>query len=359
MSKYYYALWIPVLKTTRFNIICRPTQKVLQDSKEFPRYIIKGDMDSQTLNFTLHYKEGKKNAEKSLSFQCESRWKVGILVYSIELSDSPKSILEEMLQQKMPTFIYHYIKDFFHQHIHHHPSHDSLLHAYFSKSPLELNAANQKAIIEHYASRYLQKFKAYTNNAQSVFGTAKRCINSRLAINRGIRLLENQLDEGREILGETDFCSALIQMGSSHIAKNIRTDIKEQTERIKNLQQQISFSYNLCTSSYGIKLGYWGIWFGAAGILASALSIYLTMNSNVPDYSPMLIQMDSLNNKRGTQTDSLIRAGQNRTNGQIDSVKKQLDNIQTQSEKQLKAIESLKQKEDKQSQQLPEHSSAN
>ena len=73
----------------------------------------------------------------------------------------------------------------------------------------------------------------------------------------------------------------------------------------------------------------------------------------------MLIQMDSLNDKRGTQIDSLIKAGQNRTNGQIDSVKKQLDNIQIQSEKQLKAIESLKQKEDKQSQQNSEHSSAN
>lgn len=136
-------------------------------------------------------------------------------------------------------------------------------------------------------------------------------------------------------------------------------DSEKQLNIFIKTQYEISFSYNLCTSSYGIKLGYWGIWFGAAGILASALFIYLAINSNVPDYLPMLIQMDSLNDKRGTQIDSLIKAGQNRTNGQIDSVKKQLDNIQIQSEKQLKAIESLKQKEDKQSQQNSEHSSAN
>ena len=136
-------------------------------------------------------------------------------------------------------------------------------------------------------------------------------------------------------------------------------DSEKQLNIFIKTQYEISFSYNLCTSSYGIKLGYWGIWFGAAGILASALFIYLAINSNVPDYLPMLIQMDSLNDKRGTQIDSLIKAGQNRTNGQIDSVKKQLDNIQIQSEKQLKAIESLKQKDDKQSQQNSEHSSAN
>lgn len=344
MSKYYYALWIPVLKPTRFDIIHRPLQKTLQDSKEFSRYTIKGEMESGTLNFTLHYKEGKRKVFQSLNFQCEDRWNVGILVYSIELTDSPKNILEKVLRQKMPTFIYHYIKDFFHQHIHHHPSHDSLLHAYFSTSPLELSAANKKVIMEHYASRYLQKFNAYINNAQSIFETAKRNINSRLAINKGIRLLENQLNEGREILGETDFCHALIQMGASHITKDIRTKIKEQTERIEKLQQQISFSYNLCTSSYGIKLGYWGIWFGAAGVMLSFVSTCLTTNSDIPDYSPMFIRMDSLGNERSMQTDSLIKVGQEKTDNQIDSIKKQLDNIQIQSNKQLKVIKSLKQK---------------
>jgi len=345
VSKYYYALWIPVLKPTRFNIINRPPQKMLQDSKEFPRYIIQGEIDSITLDFTFHYKEGKSKTQKSLAFQCEGRWNVGILIYSIELSDSPENILEKVLQQKMPTFIYHYIKDFFHQHIHHHPSHDSLLHAYLSNTPLELNAVNKRDIMEHYALCYLQKFKVYTDSVRSVFETAKRNINSRSAINKGIRLLENLLDEGREILGETEFCHALIQMGTSHIAKDIRAGIKEQAERIEKLQQQISFSYNLCTSSYGIKLGYWGIWFGVVGIVVSILSIFLTINSSIPDYSPMLIRIDSLSNERRIQTDSLIKVGQERTDSQIDSMKKQLDRIQIQLDKQLKTIKSFKQEQ--------------
>lgn len=347
MSRYYYALWIPTLKPTRFDIISHPPKKTLQDSKEFPCYTIKGDMDSRTLHFSLQYKEGKRKTEKSLHFQCEERWDVGILVYSIELSDSMTNTLERMLQQKMPTFIYHYIKDFFHRHIHHHPSHDSLLHAYFSSTPLPLNAENKKTIMEYYALRYLQKFKAYTNSAQSVFDTAKKNINSRLAINRGIRLLENRLNEGREILGETDFCRALMQMGASHVAKSIRSDIAAQTAKIEELQQQISFSYNLCTSSYGIKLGYWGIWFGVVGIIASGVSIYLTVNSNVPDYSPILIRMDSLNNERGMRTDSLIKAGQKVIGSQIDCVEKRLDKIQIQSEKQQRTIKSIKSQKDK------------
>lgn len=119
--------------------------------------------------------------------------------------------------------------------------------------------------MEYYASHYLQKFKAYSNNAQSVFVIAKENINSRLYINKGIKQLSFLLDEGRSILGEAEFCQALMTMEASNITKATRKSISEEIKRIEELQQQVSFAYNLCTASYGIKLGYWGIWFGFFG----------------------------------------------------------------------------------------------
>ena len=292
-NKYYYALWIPVLQKTNFKIIGNPSPKILQDSKEFSRYIISGHIENRTLDFHLSYKEGKRKSQKHLVFHCEDKWNAGILVYSIELDNLSANSLEKSLQSKMPTFIYHYIKDFFHKHVHHHPSHDSLLQAYFSDQPLPLSETNKKVIMEYYATSYLQKFNAHADNVQFLFANAKLNINSRLHINKGIRQLEFILNEGREILGESEFCKALTTMGASSISKNIRTSISEAIQSIHHLQQQVSFAYNLCTSSYGIKLGWWGIWFGGFGILTSIITFFLSLN-NEPNLSPIINRIDSI-----------------------------------------------------------------
>lgn len=332
MARYYYALWIPVLKKTQFKVIEQPKPRILQDSKEFQKYTIKGEIEKSTLHFSFQYKKKGSKKWKKLSFQCTGRCSEGILVYSIDINHTPQDILEKKLQSKMPTFIYHLVKDFFHKHIHHHPSHDSLLHAYFSEQPLPLdNLVVKRQIMEHYAKCYQQKFEAAITDFQSLFSIAKENINSRRAINKGIKQLEFILNEGREILGECKFCHALMSMGAGYISKSIRQSISEAQKQIEGLQQHVSFSYNLCTSSYGIKLGYWGIWFGIGGIgvsIASFIaSIYMTANQS-PDYSPITNKMDSIERKREMQTDSLIKNGQE-MNIRLDSLLKQIENKRT------------------------------
>lgn len=327
VARYYYALWIPVLKATNFDIIEYPKTKKLQDSKEFSRYLIRGEMEKGTLHFSLYYKEGKWKKEKCLFFSCECKCNAGILVYSVEIGKKKGDSLEEKLKSKLPTFIYHYIKGYFHKHIHHHPSHDSLLHAYFSKQSLSLqNPADKAKIMEYYTSHYLQKFKAYTNNTQSVFVIAKENINSRLYINKGINQLSFLLDEGRSVLGEAEFCQALMRMGASYITKVTRKSVSEEIKRIEELQQQISFSYNLCTASYGIKLGYWGIWFGFFGLLVSSVSLIISLNSS-PDYSPVIVRMDSIESARNKQTGRLFQDGQREITDKLDSMDKHLEDI--------------------------------
>ena len=325
MSQYYYALWIPVLQKTSFTIIGHPQTKILRDSKEFSHYTIKGKMEKDTLHFTLIYREGK-GKEKQLQFKCISRCSAGILIYCLELEDNAKDSLEEKLQSKMPTFIYHYIKDYFHKHIHHHPSHDSLLQAYFSEQPLSLkNAADKAKIMEHYIGMYLQKFKAHSYNAQNIFIIAKQDINSRFSINKGIKKLEFILNEGREILGEAEFCCALITMEAVSIAKESRKSIFEEKQTIEKLQQQISFSYNLCTSSYGIKLGYWGIWFGVIGIFVSAVSFIYSI-CITPDYSPIINKIDSMRQENNIKVESFMKTERS-INSKLDSINHKLKNI--------------------------------
>lgn len=341
MARYYYALWIPVLQPTRFEIIGHPKDKTLQDSKEFSRYTIRGELEKGTFHFSLFYKEGKKEKEERLDFRCEDKCNTGILVYSCEIDNPPANSLEERLQSKMPTFIYHYIKDYFHRHIHHHPSHDSLLHAYFSSQPLSLsNATDRVQIMEHYATHYLRKFRAHTDNAQLVFAIAKQNINSRLFINKGIEQFKFLLNEGCEILGEAEFCQALIKMETDHIAEATRNALYKENEQIGKLQQQVSFAYNLCTASYGIKLGYWGVLFGIAGILISVLSSIISITSK-PDYSPILNRMDSIEREREILADSLVTTGQKEIMNRLDSIDKQLKNFQTQSYRQWQLMRKL------------------
>lgn len=329
-NKYYYALWIPVLHKTNFKIIGNPKPKILQDSKEFSQYIIAGKMEKGTLDFHLSYKEEKRESEKQLVFHCEGKWSVGILVYSIEFNNPPANSLEKSLQSKMPTFIYHYIKDFFHKHIHHHPSHDSLLQACFSDKPLSLSSdANRKKIMEYYATCYLKKFNAHAHNAQYMFILAKENINSRLRINKGIKQLEFILNEGREILGEAEFCHALTTMGASSIRKEIHTSISEIIESIHQLQQHVSFAYNLCTSSYGIKLGWWGIWFGGFGILTSIITFIVSYRLSLnhePDYSPIINEIDSIGRENRMHLEKVIRNGQMEIDIRLDSINKRINN---------------------------------
>lgn len=322
--KYFYALWIPVLERTKFEIIAHPKSRILQDSKDYPKYIIRGEIEEKSLDFSFFYKKGGGKQEKNLNFRCEDRTAEGFLIYSLELNEDHNDSIEKRLKEKMLAPIYHYIKDFFHCHIHHHPSHDSLLRAYFSEIALSFkNAGDRKNIMEHYALLYLEKFDAFEEHLTSIYQDAKWKINSGYRINKGIKELEFLLMEGQGILGEAEFCSALMEMGAGIIGKGIRKDISEHLERIEKLQREISFSYNLCTSSYGVKLGYWGIWFGVGGIFISIFSI-ITSLCAVQDYSPIFEYSNLIQARQQLHTDSILNANQKEVIHSLDSIKQQL-----------------------------------
>lgn len=319
--KFFYALWIPVLKRTKFEIIAHPKPRILQDSKDYPKYTIRGKIEEKSLDFSLFYKEGKCKEEKALQFHCEEKAAEGFLIYSLELDNNQNDPIETGLKEKMPAPIYHYIKDFFHCHIHHHPSHDSLLRACFSGEALSCKSlADKKHIMEYYAGLYLQKFEAFEEHVTLVYQNAKWKINSRYQISRGIKQLEFLLTEGRGILGEAEFCSALMEMSAGILGKEMRRKIQECMERIEKLQREISFSYNLCTSSYGVKLGYWGIWFGVGGILVSAFSIVMSMCSG-PDYVPLTEHLDSVHLQQQRYIDSVLDKNQLKILNRLDSIK--------------------------------------
>lgn len=322
--KCFYALWIPILKRTEFKIIAHPRARVLQDSKDYPKYTIRGEIEEKSLDFSLFYKEGKCKREKTLCFHCEEKCSEGFLIYSLELDASQNDPVENGLREKMQAPIYHYIKDFFHCHVHHHPSHDSLLSVCFSCESLSWKkASDRKKIMEHYASLYNQKFEAFEEYMTLIYQDAKRKINSRCLINRGISQLEFLLTEGRGILGEAEFYTTLMEMGAGVLGKDTRKSIQERVERIGKVQREISFSYNLCTTAYGVKLGYWGIWFGGIGILVSALSIIMSIYAK-PDYSLIIEHSDSIAVsviKQRVQINSVMDKNQQELINQLDSMR--------------------------------------
>lgn len=68
-----------------------------------------------------------------------------------------------------------------------------------------------------------------------MFSNAKQNINSRMFISRGISKLRFLLNEGREILDEAKYCSALVEMEAKSIQKSIRQDFHTQEQQIKDL----------------------------------------------------------------------------------------------------------------------------
>lgn len=179
--KYYYVFWIPVQKKGQLTLVNDPGKRDLLDVKEYGGYLIKGDIDDNTFDITLNYREikrksifpfyKKRNDEKSILFKCEDKSnRFGFVVYSVEIPEIGDGFTMSFTKDRVNPCIYHYIKEYFHIHQSHPHTHDSLLQAYASEQPVDMSLAKvRKEIYQYYIKQYDEKAEGFVTDTKVNF----------------------------------------------------------------------------------------------------------------------------------------------------------------------------------------------
>ena len=117
----YFALWIPTLKVGVIPFVAPPERRKIQDNGKWNPYYLWGEVDKSNYNFTLRYSQvdAKENAKVISFVKTESNNK-GFIIYSADLPDDDEGdIFIRLLKTEMMPSLYHFIKDHFHDHVHH------------------------------------------------------------------------------------------------------------------------------------------------------------------------------------------------------------------------------------------------
>ena len=296
--KYYYVLWIPTKKDGKPSICEEPKKKNFQDGWRWGGYFVKGKIDSETYNFTLHYRPhffrvvfGKW---KRVILRLVESNRRGLLLYSVDSEELFNDGFCNALKAKMNPSVYHYIKGCFHTHEFHEASSDALLCPYVTDDPISLRE-NEREIILFYLEQYKEKFQDFLLYGKSEYEVARSNINSLFHVNEGIHTLAAVISKGNSIKGEQEYFEYLRTHASQQtwISKAFKQDVSEACESIHSFLTDVNNAYNICTAGLGVKYGRWGIVFGLFGIFVSTIGIGFSI-LNEPDIQSLNHYVDSV-----------------------------------------------------------------
>ena len=293
--KTYYALWIPIRKQTVLSPRYPLKRKKLCDKKSLGGYVLSADFKGDNIHLTYRScSRFRKGERHTLTLKCEEKNPRGFIIYSFDNEGLTRDGFIDALTGKMNPSVYHYIKGAFHKHQHHGENEDALLQAMATLTPLSFKQ-NGEEITLHYLQQYKDKFADFLSMSADEFSVAKKRVNSRFSIGRGIDALADIIDKGNSIKGEVEFYRFLLESAreKTWISKDFRTSVEKCIKEIDILLRDVSTCYNLCTSGLGVKYGRWGIWFGLAGIVVSAGGIFYSALVD-PDPSPVNNHIDSV-----------------------------------------------------------------
>jgi hypothetical protein len=333
----YYALWIHNTKAGNITFAKPPKRRKIQDNEMWRPFFLWGKVDKETLNFSLWYSHtSNKEQARCIDLRHIGHNNHWFLVYSAELSDeeTDDSFLANLKQNGMSNSVYHFIKDFFHQHVHHDACEDALLNCMTSNNPLSLDTVDGKNnISNYYIDLYDKKIGNFFKDVQDDYALAKRLVNNISSVAKGISLFADIIRRGRILTGEYEYCEFLMQhytTGRAQKNKHIRDTMRDIEHELEN----ISFDYQLCINAYSIKLGLYGVLFGVVGIFVSIGGMIHSYCSS-QDVVPFVQHVDSV----------VIK--QNENTIQIEKGLKKLDTNQQKLQTQNDTIQSAIQRIDK------------
>lgn len=320
--KTYYVLWVPTLSELKPPYYCKKeVNHKLEDSKYLGGYHLKGRIDS-SLDIEIEYRRTgfygliekvirKKPAVIRIHKESDIL-KKGFVQYSCELPESNLDEIQKGMYGTLKSPIYHFIKEFFHNHTHHHASQDSLLQAYASLDIVDLKAKYEEITL-HYIFQYRDLLIDFNEVTSAQIDLLKKRLNHARQVMRSINALGEIVKAGNDLNGQLGYMDFLIQRLARpySIPKDLRTEIEVLRKNAQQLLNDATCSYNVSTSALGIRYGIHGIRFGCWGIIVScglfAISTYITCSNHstedaVERVKQEIIKKDSTYYQRATDS---------------------------------------------------------
>lgn len=259
----WYALWIPVLTTNGLRINGRRViYKNLSDTEV--AFNVKAEIDD-SFSVRFYYQE-----KPVANLSCYGHNQHGFLLY--ELTECDDKVFAT-LRTKMPTPIYHLIKDFFHEHIFHSKNEDSLLVPCVSNNRIDPD--NLGDVYHHYLSRYEEKIRYYRDEIKELSDNLVALIQKSAGFNKGLNQAYPDLKNlSEKAKGEHRFCSYLITVsGDFPLCRPAIANMEPLIAQINYMMCMIEFRMGVESTKLSLRIGRRGVLVGIFGFLVGLISI--------------------------------------------------------------------------------------
>lgn len=273
----YFVLWIPVLQKGSLKIINRELDDVvLKDLPDVQDLHIKGGIDASTYNITLEYWLSGED-KRSYILECTGRHSAGFIAYRVEVADDAADFVSEGLKSGFHKSYYHYVKGFFHNHIHHDKSEDSLLACYFSKTPISLsNKQHLKDVVDSYLDCYIQKLKGNISEINNHLSDVLDEMSQGKNVTKNIKFIHSLIKNCYRVRGELGYCRFLSDTNKNDSSKEKRRELKTICTEFDSSLDSLLFWYNHYVSLVSYAEGGKSLRWGVAGAMLGILSLVVT-----------------------------------------------------------------------------------
>lgn len=268
MSVSYYVLWIPQITKENPNILqSKLALKELRDKRNVESLFVRAQISLESRNISLWYSiDGE--AEKELMFYYINQDDRGFLIYKLELNDQQNDFLCKYLREGMPNALYHYFKSFFHEHIFHDESEDSLLSPYFSVEPIRWNRTEvRNEVVKRLIVDYEIKFQGALEEYSATYERITLQLKEKKKILRMLNLMDELREQERNTLNERAYCEFLLRSFPMCVDSDRKRTLRNLIKHLEMINLKLESSRNRLSASLGLQFSVWGFWAGFIGIV--------------------------------------------------------------------------------------------
>lgn len=242
-----------------------------------PEISLRGYIEKTSLHIHIAYSCGKE-PERELLFKLLEATEQGFFIYQLNIEKEDSDYLRNILcNNGLHNAIYHYIKGFFHEHIYHDSTDDSLLSAYTSGTKINLdNQDCLRAILTNYLSPYELKYSGYVKETTDTLNCIVTNLSGKQGLRSNIELAKSSILNNIKVLdGESQYCDFLINSFPSDVLpKELVEEIANQRYQLRILNDQLTAIASYLTSVVSLRLADISVFLGLISIV---LSILLTV----------------------------------------------------------------------------------
>lgn len=319
----YYAFWIPLVDKSDLPIICEKLpEHTLRDIPRYEAVILNAKINKTNNKIYLCYRTQSESIPHELVFHNELKTRDGFLIYKIELPDGEKDFFCQELSKRLHQAVYHYFKGFFHKHVFHHYSEDSLLPTYFSETRIEWDENTRRIILKNIVDFYFLKFNGYLDLWEEVFNLACRQILCNENVIKNIKSLEIVVRSARDVFGEILYCNFLLKSFIHEISDSDREAVQNTIRALNDVHEKITFWYGHFMSKISFWDGKSGKKWGIIGVVISTVSILLALWLEMKS-----VDIELMNERNRIYQDSLMNSLKEYVTNENQSIMQKQDSI--------------------------------